>query len=64
MDWNRLMRALDAAGVERVERRRAAMIAGRVPHTEIGPDEWETFGQHDEIMNAWLEGNIDNQTPA
>lgn len=55
MDWPRILRALDAGKLERIEERRQAMIGGDVKQDDIKAEEWAAIVEHDELYAEWME---------
>jgi len=53
MDWGRYMRAIEAAQIELIEKRRAALLSGKA--TELTPDEGEAILEHDRLMREYGE---------
>ena len=51
MDWPRYLRALEAAGIERVEDKRQQHIAGELGEEKLSAEIWEQIREHDELIN-------------
>ena len=47
------MRAIEAAQIELIEKRRAALLSGKA--TELTPDEGEAILEHDRLMREYGE---------
>jgi hypothetical protein len=51
MDFNRWLRAIEAGGVERIERKRTQQIEGKATPTTA---EWDAIREHERLYAEWL----------
>ena len=59
MDWFRLLRAVEAEHIERVEDRRDMHNKKQIKAKDISQADWDSILEHDQIVAEWGSDGVD-----